>query len=146
MTNSLKCIPLEKKIELPVFENQQLGMSIGMALNSDIIPISIFPRWNFLICATDQLVNHLDKIILMSNGQYKPKVIIRTSVGAERPIHPQHQHIGNMTNGYRLMCPNIEFIELYETEDIFPAYQRAYERTDGKSTVLVEFGDFLAEK
>lgn len=146
MTNSLKCVGPEIKIEAPVFENTQLGMAIGMTLNSDTIPVCIFPRWNFLICATDQLVNHLDKISLMSGGQFKPKIIIRTSVGSEKPLHPQHQHVGNFTDAYRLMCPNIDFIELNEPEDIFPAYKKAYERTDGKSTVLVEFGDYLNEK
>lgn len=145
MTNTLRQIPDEKKLEMPVFENTQLGMSLGMALNGTV-PVSIFPRWNFLICATDQLVNHVDKAVLMSDGGFKPKLIIRTSIGSERPLHPQHQHVGDFTDAYQSMCENIEFIRLDEPEQIFEAYVKAYERTDGKSTVLVEWGDYYNEK
>jgi hypothetical protein len=44
------------------------------------------------------------------------------------------------------MCKNIEVIRLDEPEQIFPAYQRALERTDVRSTLLVEFGDYYNEK
>mgnify|MGYP001389941224 CR=1 FL=1 len=44
------------------------------------------------------------------------------------------------------MLENIEVIRLEEPEDIFPAYLRAYNRTDGKSTILVEYGDYYNEK
>jgi len=143
MTATLKDVDVAKKLETPVFENTQLGISIGMALNKTV-PISIFPRWNFLICATDQLVNHLDKLPMMSD--FPTKVIIRTSIGSQRPFHPFHQHIGDFSQAYQMMCENIEFIVLNEPEDIFSAYQKAYERTDGKSTVLIEWGDYLGEK
>src|SRR3990167_5454777 len=61
MFNSLEKVPINKRLEMPVFENTQLGISIGLALEG-FIPISIFPRIDFLICAMDQLINHLDKI------------------------------------------------------------------------------------
>lgn len=145
MSNTLKKVPLEKRLELPVFENTQLGMSLGMALNGTV-PISIFPRWNFLVCSSDQLINHVDKAIMMSNGGFKPKLIIRTSIGSERPLHPQHQHVGDYTDAYAMICGNIEFIRLDEPEQIYDSYVKAYERTDGKSTVLVEWGDYYNEK
>jgi hypothetical protein len=44
------------------------------------------------------------------------------------------------------MCQNIEVIRLEESQDIFPAYQRALEREDGKSTIVVEYGDYYSEK
>ena len=34
------------------------------------IPVSIFPRWNFLLLAINQLVNHLDKLNEMTNNKY----------------------------------------------------------------------------
>ena len=34
----------------------------------------------------------------------------------------------------------------FKPEQIFEAYQKAYNRTDGKSTILVEWGDFYNEK
>ena len=54
----------------------------------------------------NQVVNHLDKLALMSNGGYRPKAIIRTGIGSERPLHPQHQHVGDFTDALRLMCQN----------------------------------------
>jgi hypothetical protein len=40
------------------------------------------------------------------------------------------------------MCKTIDIVELKTIEDIMPAYQKAYNRTDGISTILVEFPDF----
>ncbi len=145
MTNTLKNVPKEKLLELPVAEEMQMGMSIGLALAGSI-PVSFYPRWNFLLLAVNQLVNHLDKLPVMSNNGYEPKVIIRTGIGSVRPMHPQFQHVGDYTDAFRLMCPNIEIIRLEEAEDIVPAYQKALERTDGKSTILVEYGDYYNEK
>ena len=145
MYNTLKQLPEEKRLELPVFEDTQMGMSLGMAMVGTRV-ISVFPRWNFLICATNQLVNHVDKYSLMSSGEFKPQLIIRTSVGSERPLFPGHQHIGNMSKAYREMLVNTEIIELKEPSEIQDAYKHAYNRTDGKSTILVEFGDFYNEK
>ena len=68
----------------------QMGMTLGLAMDGNI-PISIFPRWNFLLLGINQLVNHLDKISVMSNDKFKAKAIIRTSIGSQRPLHPQHQ-------------------------------------------------------
>jgi pyruvate/2-oxoglutarate/acetoin dehydrogenase E1 component len=59
MRNTLLSVQEEKLLELPVEEDFQLGLSIGLGLNG-IIPICIFPRWNFLLMATDQIVNHLE--------------------------------------------------------------------------------------
>lgn len=145
MTTTLKNVAREKLLELPVAEEMQMGMSIGLALSGHV-PVSIFPRWNFLLVGTNQLVNHLDKLSIMSNGGYQPKVIIRTGIGSVRPMHPQFQHIGDYTEAFRLMCPNVEIIRLEEPEDIFPAYKKALEREDGKSTILVEYGDYYNEK
>ncbi|WP_338716935.1 hypothetical protein [Herbaspirillum sp. DW155] len=145
MSNTLKDVPRERLIELPVAEEMQMGMTTGMALNG-VVPVSIFPRWNFLLCAMSQLISHLDKIDVMSNGGYKAKAIVRTGIGAQRPMHPQHQHIGDFTDALRLMCSTIEVIRLDEPEDIFPAYERALLRDDGRSTIIVEYGDYYNEK
>jgi hypothetical protein len=44
------------------------------------------------------------------------------------------------------MTKNTEVIELFEPEDIVPAYAKALNRTDGVITILVEFADFSKEK
>ncbi len=77
----------------------------------------------------------------MSQGGYCPNVIIRTSIGSEYPLHPQAQHVGDFTDALRLMLTNTEVIRLDETEQIMPAYQKALTRDDGRSTILVEWGD-----
>ena len=145
MSNTFKEIKPNKLIELPVAEEMQMGMANGFAING-LIPVSVFPRWNFLLLAMNQLINHLDKIKLMSNDGYKTKVIIRTGIGSEKPLHPQYQHVGDFTDAVKKMCTNIEIIKLNEVKDIFPSYKKALEREDGKSTIVVEYGDYYNEK
>ena len=145
MTNTLKNVPREKLIEMPVNEEMQMGITNGLAIGG-LVPISIYPRWNFLILAANQLVNHLDKYSIYTDGQYAPKAIVRVGVGSIRPLNPQIQHTGDFTEGFKHMLETIDVIELREPEDILPAYKKAYSRTDGKSTILVEWGDFYNEK
>ena len=145
MFNTLKDVNPKKLIELPVAEEMQMGMTIGLALHQNI-PISIFPRWNFLMLAMNQLINHLDKINIMSNNGFKVKTIIRTGIGSRRPLHPQHQHIGDFTEDVKKMCTTIDVIKLNEPDQIYPAYKKALNRVDGRSTLLVEFGDYYNEK
>jgi pyruvate/2-oxoglutarate/acetoin dehydrogenase E1 component len=145
MTNTLRDVPPDRLIELPVAEEMQMGMTTGMALTGQV-PVSIFPRWNFLLYAMNQLVNHLDKVQVMSNGGYQAKAIIRTGIGSQRPLHPQYQHVGDYTDALRAMCTTIEVIRLEEPSEIFPAYERALLREDSRSTILVEYGDFYNEK
>jgi pyruvate/2-oxoglutarate/acetoin dehydrogenase E1 component len=111
-----------------------------------MIPVSTYPRWNFLLMGTDQIINHLDKFAEMSSGVCSPKVIIRVAVGSEHPVDPQCQHKGNFSDAFRSMLQNTEVIELIEPEDIVPAYEKALNRTDGKSTILVEFADYAKTK
>ena len=145
MFNTLTDINKKKRLELPVAEEMQMGITTGLALNGHI-PISIFPRWNFLLLAINQLINHMDKINVMSNNNFRVKTIIRTSVGSHKPLNPQHQHIGDFTESIKKMCTSLDVIKLNEPEDIFPSYKKALERNDNKNTILVEFGDYYNEK
>ncbi len=145
MTNTLTDVSKKKLKEFPVSEEFQLGSSIGLAMNG-YVPISIFPRWNFLLLAVNQIVSHLDKMSAISQGGFQPKLIIRTSIGSQRPLHPHHQHVGDFTEAFRLMTSNINIVRLEEPKEIFHAYKYAYERDDGISSILVEYGDFYNEK
>ena len=145
MTNSLNRIPKKKLLELPVAEEMQMGISLGLSL-AGIIPISIFPRLNFLLLAINQLINHLDKLNIMSDGKFNNKVIIRSSIGSERPLHPQFQHIGDFTKSIQLMSSSIDVIKLEESNQILKSYKKALNRKDGKSTLLIEYGDYINEK
>jgi pyruvate/2-oxoglutarate/acetoin dehydrogenase E1 component len=137
--DSLSHLPQEKRIEFPVAENFQVGYSIGLALNG-FVPISTFPRWNFLLCATDQIVNHLDKLEMMSDGGYKPKVIIRVASGSKTPVNPQQQHVGDFSDAFKSMCTNINIIQLVHHENILDSYKKAWD--DTKSSILVEYPDY----
>ena len=68
MSTTLVDIKKDKKIELPVTEEMQMGITVGM-LMSGLIPVSIYPRWNFLLLSINQLVNHLDKLNIMTKKQ-----------------------------------------------------------------------------
>src|SRR3989344_2336783 len=123
---TLEKVPVTKRIELPIIEDTQMGMSIGLSFEG-FIPISIFPRMDFLILATNQLVNHLDKIKEMSNNHFNPKVIIRTSIGATRPLYPGVQHCSDYTEALKLILKNVKVIKLENSRDIMPEYKKALE-------------------
>jgi len=145
MTNTLREINKKKLLEMPVAEEMQMGISLGLAIDG-YVPISIFPRWNFLLYGANQLINHVDKFKVMNGTKIKPKVIIRTSIGSERPLHPQQQHIGDFTEAFKKMSTNIEIIRLKEAKDVLSSFKKAYYRKDSRSTILVEYGDFYTEK
>jgi len=131
---SLHNVPAEKKIELPVAEDMQMGMGIGLSL-AGRVPVLVYPRMNFLMCAMNQLVNHLDKLEVYSNGQYKPHVIIRVAVGSTKPMYPGVQHCGD----YNIPLERVSTIRLKEDWNVLPAYQEAY--YSKRSTVLIEYAD-----
>ena len=143
MTNTLKGVPQEKIYEMPVIEDFQMGVANGLAL-AGRIPVSIFPRWDFAVCGANQLINHLDRFPEM--GTWPTKVIIRVGVGSRIPLTPHCQHYNDHTEGFQKILRNVEVIKLEEPEDIFPAYEKAYHRTDGKSTIIVEVSDYLNSK
>ena len=134
MTASFAKVPQEKLLELPVAEDMQLGMSIGLALAGDL-PISIFPRWNFLLLATSQLVLHLDKLPLYSD--FRPRIIIRTASATPVPLDPGPQHLGDFTWAFRSMLKTVSIVQLEHASDVVPAYRGAV-NNDG-STILVEY-------
>ena len=135
----------EKMLEMPVNESFQMQFTIGLAL-AGYLPISVYPRQNFLLLATGDMVNMLDKIPAISGNQWMPKVIIRVASGPDSPVHPGHQHVGNYAEGFRKMFTTIDVVELEEPADIFPAYKNAIERTDNISTLMIEHGNFYNQK
>ncbi len=136
--HTLENVPMEKRIELPVFEDIQMGMTMGMSLEG-LVPVSIYPRMDFLIIAANELVNHLDKMEDMSEGQFKPKVIIRTAIGSIKPLFPGPQHNGDYCEALQKMLKRVKVVRLEKKEDILPEYKKAYE--SDKSTILVEMPD-----
>ena len=138
LTHQVKKFPSYKLIEMPVAEEFQAGVALGLALEG-YIPVSMYPRMNFIILAMNQIVNHLDKWEAMSMGQSKPKVIMKAVVGSQYPLDPGHQHKANYTESFRSACTNIDVIELLYPEQVVPAYERALQSE--RSTLIIEHGD-----
>lgn len=136
MTDTLKDVPPEKLLEFPVAENLQAGFCAGMALEGRT-PICIFPRWNFMICAADQIVHTIDRLPTYSRGQYRPKVIIRVATPVVSPFYPGPQHDDDFTDVFRSMCRTVKVVTLQTADAIKREYQRALEADH--STILVEY-------
>jgi pyruvate/2-oxoglutarate/acetoin dehydrogenase E1 component len=124
MSTTVGEVPKEKMIEVPVMEESQMGMSLCMAMSGKFV-ITFYPRWDFLICATNQLVNHVDKIVGMSKGEWHPHMIIRIGKGSDKPLDPGHQHKGNYIEEFKSLCKNIEFHDLKTPTDIELSYKYA---------------------
>ena len=143
ISGTLTEVPKEKLIELPVMEEVQMGMATGLSLEG-YVPITIYPRFNFMMLGINQLVNHMDKMKEMSKGLLVPKVIVRVAVGAKKPIDGGSQHTQDFTESIKHMLTDIKLVELTEPEQVSSTFEDAYTRNG--STLVVEWGDFYAEK
>ncbi len=141
---SLKDVPNSKKIEIPVMEEVQTGMAIGMALNG-YIPVSCYPRFDFLILAINQLVNHADKIDYLTNGNFNSKIIIRTMVGSTKPLNAGLQHTQDHTLALKKLMHFSEVIKLNKKEEIFKKYRDAIDKNNKKKVfIFIEEGNNYA--
>lgn len=99
---------LERVIDTPVSEQATTGIAIGAALNG-YRPIVIHPRMDFMVLATDQIVNQAAKWRHMLGGGRSPSVVIRGIVnrggeqGAQhsQALHSWYAHIP----GLRVVMP-----------------------------------------
>ncbi len=80
MYSTLQDVSPDKRVEMPVNESFQMQFTLGLAL-AGYIPISVYPRQNFLLLATADMVNMLDKMPAISANQVLPQVIIRVASG-----------------------------------------------------------------
>lgn len=139
LTHQVKNYPEHKLLELPVAEEMQGGFALGLAIEG-YLPISLYPRMNFIILAMNQIINHLDKWDAMSCGQSKPKVIMKAVVGSQYPLDPGHQHRANYTQAFKSMATNINVVELLYPEQVFSTYLQSL--NSNRSTLIIEHGDF----
>ena len=136
MSTTLINVSKDKMIEVPVMEETQMGMSLGIAMTGKTV-ISFYPRWDFILSATNQLVNHVDKYTLMTGK--KANILIRLGKGADTPLDPGHQHKGNYLEEFKSLCPNITFHDLKDHSIIENKYKEAY--IQGGVHVLVEYSE-----
>lgn len=135
------CFPPERRPELPLAEALCAGVATGLSLQG-YIPILWYERMDFVLHALDQIVNHADKLSILSNGIHKPAVIIRVAVGNKYsplltgPTHCQDfsLEISNMVS--------FPVIRLRWADSIISEYRKALDRAlNGQSTMLVEYRD-----
>ncbi|MDA9167722.1 hypothetical protein N9O03_03225 [Candidatus Pelagibacter sp.] len=143
--NTLVGVPNKKKLEMPVFEDAQMGMSLGLAM-SGFVPITCYPRFDFLILAFNQLVNHLDKVRKMSRNEIKPRVIIRTSIGSKKPLDGGPQHTQDYTKIFKDTLTEVKVVFLNSPKQILPAFKKAYLDKNSYSYLFIENGDFYNQK
>ena len=136
MSKTIEGLPKERMIETPVMEETQMGMTVGLAMTGHRV-VTFYPRWDFLILAANQLINHLDKLEAMSDGEWKPNVIVRVGKGSDKPLDPGHQHKADYTEAFAKMLTNCTITKLDKSHKILPAYKNAFEK--GGIHILVEY-------
>lgn len=129
---TLTKVPMTKRIEMPVAEELQMGISIGLSMQG-FLPVSIYQRMDFLPRAMDQLVNHLNLISQISRGIFNPKVIIRTTIGTKKPLDVGLQHSGDLTKLFKEAL-NFPVLRVTSVTEVRQAYKLARE---SKSSVMI---------
>lgn len=115
-------VPMERRIEMPICEDFTIGFATGLALEG-FIPVVFIPRWDFLLLAANQIVNHLDKVA-NSNG-FKAKMIIRTSIGSIAPLNPGEQHVGDYGLAFSSMLKRVQIWEPDTAQKVLETYRAA---------------------
>ncbi len=113
VSHQVKNYPAEKLLEFPVAEEMQAGFCLGLALEG-YIPVCIYPRCNFAILATNQIVNHIDKWRVLTGQDVK--VIIKMVVGSDSPLDPDWQHKANYFEAFDSMCETMHVFNLTRTQ------------------------------
>lgn len=94
---TFKNIPENQLFETPVAENLMLGIATGLSLEGRI-PVVYIERFDFILNALDAIVNHLEKINPMSQGEFKPAVIIKVAIGIKnKPLYSGMTHTQDFT-------------------------------------------------
>lgn len=136
----LKNISLNKRYEMPVAEDLQLGLSTGLSIEG-YLPISIYQRIDFLPRAMDQLVNHLDLIKEHTRGLYNPKVIIFTTIGQK---NTGLQHSKDLIQGLKFLLHSIPVYYLANTKDIRKYFKLAT-KNDNSSLLVADQSKFYGD-
>lgn len=151
MSGTLDDVPDDKIWEFPVAESFNTQFAIGAAL-SGLTVLLVIPRINFLLIAFADIVNLLDKLPEMTEGQVNPHIIIRTAIGPDKN-DPKIQHKGDYTEAFlasldgvmtsqvgdqRIDKPGVRLYRPDDPESVVLAYQKAYNNKE--MALIVEDG------
>ena len=87
------------------------------------------------------MINHLDKLPIITERQFLPKVIIRVLVGAKTPINAGEQHTQNYINQVRQMVKTIQVYDLKNKNIILSSYNKALKSEH--SSLMVEYSEMF---
>jgi pyruvate/2-oxoglutarate/acetoin dehydrogenase E1 component len=138
---TLKEINDTQLIEMPVAENLMVSFGIGLSLKG-LLPVVFIERFDFILNAMDAIVNHLDKIAVASEGEFRPAMILRIVVGnRKKPLFTGATHTQDLS---RMLQKAVTFpvIQLHTPAQIKPVYETSFDAMKmGISSALVEFKD-----
>lgn len=135
---TLKDVPKSKKLETPLAENLMIGLGMGLALEG-FKPVVFFERHDFMLIALDGIVNHLDKLEKMSEGQFKMPVIIRASIGSSKPLDPGPQHTQDFSEVFKKIVKNIKVYEPQTPREVIETYEKII--NSDESAIVIEKKD-----
>jgi len=120
---AFKNIPDDNLLETPLAENLMLGLGMGVSLEG-FRPVVFFERHEFLMNAMDAIVNTLDVIEKISDGEFTMPVIIKTVAGSVKPFYAGLTHTRNF--GYAFQ--SLVSFPVYEPQtgaEVLAAYELA---------------------
>jgi len=120
---TLRDIPDHKKLETPLAENLMTGLAMGLSLEG-FKPVLFFERHDFMLDAVDAIVNHMDKFEVMSEGQFKFPVIIKSVVGSKKPIYAGITHTQDFTEAFKKLL-SFPVFELNSPKEVLKYYKLA---------------------
>ena len=121
MYSTLAGVPHAQRIEMPVAEDFQMGFSLGLALAGHKV-LTLYPRWDFLLLAANQLVNHLGKARYLYKAN--PQIIIRVATGSTKPLHPGPQHTQDHTEAFeRMLDGQVDVLSAHGATQVIDAYE-----------------------
>jgi pyruvate/2-oxoglutarate/acetoin dehydrogenase E1 component len=126
-------VPEKQRVETPVAENLMVGLATGLAIEG-FKPLVFFERHDFMLNCLDSLINHLDKIQRLSEGEYNPKVIIRATVGSTAPLDPGLQHTQDFSTIFKDHL-KLKVFEPKTPQEVLDAYASA-NRVDGPVLII----------
>lgn len=140
---TLAGVPQEQIIETTVAEGMMTGLAIGLSLKG-YKPLVYFERFDFILNAADAIVNHLDKLQRISDGEFKPACIFRVVVGNRlKPRFTGPTHTQDFTDAMQDLV-SFPVIRLGANDNVANTYAAAKESLDaGHSTMIVELKDLL---
>lgn len=122
----------DRVLNTPISEASIVGIGTGLAMQ-DFRPIVEIMFGDFLLLASDQIVNHAAKFRWMYNDQVTVPLIIRTPMGGRRGYGPTHSQC---LEKHLLGVPDTQVLALHHRYPPALVYEKLLETIDRPTLVL----------